>query len=219
MTYISLDFRRQMSLALFAAALLLAGMQAANAQSFIRPDHKPHFTVLAAAGYTHTPMQQADMSSTIVHGETPHFRVQFGYRIHEYFSADVGLASLGTSGFRGIVSSAEQRVVRSGEIRALSAEAALYGHLPLTDVSGLYIRTGAAYLNISQSQHSRTESHTLHSNGFSPFAGIGAEIDVARHIGFRVGMDWYMQAGDEQVLGEGTVSTIYGGFILRFADF
>lgn len=219
MNRISPDFRRPISVALFAAALLLAGMQPANAQSFIRPDHEPHFTVLAAAGYSHTLMRQVDLSSAIVRGETPHFRVQFGYRIHEYFSADLGLASLGTSGFRGIVNTTEQRVIRSGEIRALSAEAALYGHLPLTDVSGLYLRTGAAYLNVTQSEHTSAASHTLHSTGFSPFAGIGAEIDVARHLGFRVGMDWYMNVGDEQVLGDGTVNTFYGGFILRFADF
>jgi|GEM_PF-2181221 len=219
MNRISPDFRRYIPLALLAAAVFCTAARTADAQSFLSPEHDPHFTVLAAVGYSYTPMQQTDLRSAIVHGETPHFRVQLGYRLHRYVSADIGLASMGTSGFRGIVSTADAKVIRSGEIRALSAEAALYGHLPLTGVSELYVRAGAAYMNVSQSEHSTVASHTLHANGFSPFAGVGAEIDVARHIGFRVGMDWYMKAGDEQVLGDGTINTFYGGFILRFADF
>ncbi|MBN1446625.1 MAG: outer membrane beta-barrel protein [Bacteroidetes bacterium] len=203
------------------AALLLSTMaQDLSAQVGLDRDRSvTHFSVMAAAGYSHTALDHPDLLSSVEHAGTPHLRAQVGYRLHPYVSVGVGMASLGTTVYRGVVQSADASYVQSGEIRALGAEASLFGHYPISHLSSLYARAGAAFLNVSQSEKAPGVSRTLHSDGISPVAGIGAEVDVLDHIGFRIGMDWYFNVGDAPALGSGTISTVYGGFLLRFVNF
>jgi hypothetical protein len=199
---------------LLLGLLLFAG--AAQAQPDLATDKsQPFFSVFAAVGYSRTAFNATESFSGIEKSSSPQFRAQIDYHFNPYLSASVGMASLGSTAFRG-VSALGSGVVQSGEISSLSAEAAVSGHLPLTSMSCVYARAGGSYMNVRMSQVTDGASTTLHSNGISPFTGVGVEVDCMNHVGFRMGMDWYFNAGNPDATGQGTINSAYGGFVFRF---
>jgi len=201
-------------------SLLLLGLLMFTGALQAQPDlatnkSQPFFSVFAAVGYSRTAFNASESFSGIEKSSSPQFRAQIDYHVNPYLSASVGMASLGSTAFRG-VNALGTGAAQSGEISSLSAEAAVAGHLPLTRMSALYIRAGGSYMNVRMSQVSDGASTTLHSNGISPFTGVGVEVDVMNHVGFRMGMDWYFNAGNPDATGQGTINAAYGGFAFRF---
>ncbi len=203
-----------------AAICVLLTASAVKAQTISTPDRfHASYSVMAGIGYGHADFQHPGQFAGVEKISTPHYRVMLGYRPIEYLGVGIGMADIGSTAFRGVQSSSGSAVTQTGEIRALSAEAYVTGHLAITSLSCLYSRGGVGYLNVSQSSITDGgSSSTQHSNGFSPFVGIGAEVQCLKQVGFRMGLDWYFNAGDESLTGNGSLSTAYAGFVLRFQD-
>lgn len=202
---------------ILAVMCVLLTASALEAQSISTPDQfKSSFSVMAGIGYGHANFEHPGQFAGVEKISTPHYRVMLGYRPITYFGVGIGMADIGSTAFRGVQSASGSAVTEAGEIRAMSAEAYLTGHLPLTSLSCLYSRGGVGYLNVSQSIRSEGRSTTRHSNGVAPFVGIGAEVQCLKQIGFRMGLDWYFNAGDEAQTGKGSLSTAYAGFVLHF---
>ncbi|MDT8323400.1 MAG: hypothetical protein RRA94_04750 [Bacteroidota bacterium] len=200
--------------AMLIAVLLSTGT--AMAQPDIRTaSDDQFFSVSAAIGYSRTAFKQADAFSGIEKASSPQYRAQLDYRLHRFLSVSAAMNLLGGTAFRGI-SHVDGNVAQSGEISSMSAEAAIAGHLPLTKMSALFVRAGGAYINTRQTQVTDGNSTTSHANTLSPFTGVGVEVDLQSHIGFRMGMDWYFNAGDPTRMGEGAIQAAYGGFVFRF---
>ncbi len=203
-----------------AGGVMLLGMLFATVTAVAQPGIRTasddeFFSVFAAVGYSRTAFKSGDVFSGIEKSSSPQFRAQLDYRLHRFVSVSAAMNLLGGTSFRGI-SHADGGVSQSGEVSSMSAEAALAGHLPLTGMSALFVRAGGAYLNTRQTMLSGGNSTTTHANVFSPFTGVGVEVDLQSYIGFRMGMDWYFRAGDAARMGEGAIQSAYGGFVFRF---
>ena len=205
---------------LTVSALEAQTMSARDAHPITTPDrYQSNFSVMAGIGYGHADFQHPGQFAGVQKISTPHYRVMLGYRPHKNVGVGIGMADIGSTAFRGVQSASGSALTEKGEIRAMSAEAYVTGHIPLTSLSCLYSRGGVGYLNVSQSSVIEgSSSKTKHSNGFSPFVGIGAEVKCLEQVGFRMGFDWYFNAGDEALTGAGSLSTAYAGFVLRFHD-
>jgi hypothetical protein len=203
-----------------AGGVMLLGMLLSTVTAVAQPDIRTasddqFFSVFAAVGYSRTAFKSGAVFSGIEKASSPQYRAQLDYRLHRYVSVSAAMNLLGGTSFRGI-SHADGDVSQSGEVSSMSAEAAVAGHLPLTKMSALFVRAGAAYLNTRQTMLTGGSSTTMHANGFSPFTGVGVEVDLQSHVGFRMGMDWYFRAGDAARMGEGAIQAAYGGFVFRF---
>ena len=199
---------------LLIGTILVTGSLSAQ-QGYRMDVEQPSISLMAAVGYAYNGVGIGSGFSGIEKIGTPQLRAQVDYHVHRNFCVSAGMNSMGSTTFRG-VDNLQGGTTRSGEVSALSAELSVSGHFELTSMSCLYARGGGAYLNVRQTVQSDGGSSTQHANGISPFTGIGVEVDCLNQVGFRLGMDWYFNAGDPSITGQGTIRSAYGGFVFRF---
>lgn len=154
--------------------------------------------------------------------------LMLGYRLNPYFAAEVAYVDLGSAEYRatGTVTDGEldAELVVGASASGKGPVFSLLFSWPVTDRFSPFARVG---LSVLETEAALAASATIGAESVS-FAerdsttrsnaifGIGVDYSMGERFGLRLEWDRYVDAGAEDVTGEGDVDLLYGGVVYRF---
>jgi OmpA-OmpF porin, OOP family len=174
-------------------------------------------TRLGGADIDHVFSSQNLTSSSTIEKTKTSYALAVGYRLNEFFAAEMGYVNLGRFAYTSTVTAPAADTV-SGHYLARGFSFAGIGYIPLSRKWSAYLKAGTAYLDARRDANSTgaVAVHGAHKRDFDPLCGLGLTYDLTRNFSLRGGWDRYWHVGDVVSTGRGNIDQYTIGVTFHF---